>query len=120
MDLSFESEANTMRPLYANELTVPDAEPAKPDTLSPSPSTIDKPVPAAPSTPRLRERTTSQTTRSPVSVLAASITEGTPEWYLKKLQDKTLEGQHMTSLQNLLRAKDLKCARPCHVLSHVH
>lgn len=111
MDLSFESDDNSTRPLYAHELTASDpSEEPEHETVTPSPSSIGPATSIGPSTPQIKQFTASRAPRSPVSTLAATITEGTPEWYLKKLQDKTINSQHLSSLQTILRGKETRCA----------
>lgn len=108
MDRSFETEVNVVRPLYAHNLTSSDCELSENDPVTPSSSYLGPALTLGPTTPVMKDRSNSLLNRSPVSTLAASITEGTPEWYLKKLQDKTLNAQQLTALQSILRSKDAR------------
>ena len=96
-----------MRPLYAHTLTSSECEIPDHESITPSPSSVEPAVSLGPSTPVVKEHST-HLSRSPVSTLAASITEGTPEWYLKKLQDKTVDAQQLVTLQTILKGKDTR------------
>ncbi|KAJ3555998.1 hypothetical protein NM688_g2271 [Phlebia brevispora] len=108
MDHSFEAEENSARPLYARSLTISECELSDHGSVTPSPSSLDSAISRGPTTPVMKDLPTTPITpsRSPVSTLAASITEGTPEWYLKKLQEKNLDTKQLVSLQTVLKGKD--------------
>ena len=108
MDHSFETDINVMRPLYAHVLTSSDCELSEHGSVTPSPSSLEPALTLGPTTPVMKDRSNSLLNRSPVSTLAASVTEGTPEWYSKKLQDKTISNEQLTALQSILKSKDAR------------
>ncbi|PSS22665.1 hypothetical protein PHLCEN_2v3031 [Hermanssonia centrifuga] len=104
MDRSFEAEENSGRPLLMDHLKNPALD--EPYVLSSSP--VQEELGVCSDNSPLRPNARNVRQASSVSERSTSSDgEGTPEWYIRKLQEKTLSNKHLTTLQTLLRGKDL-------------